>query len=113
MKKRGKRPKPARKSMHAQFAIPRWKMLSRRLWKTDLGGDLPEVVILILSNEEFRKFHASTAAAKRYIDDHHFLKRKLIKVVFVNRSPNDDGTQWLVVISHTIESTAAVLAYQI
>ncbi|MFI5073277.1 MAG: hypothetical protein WBE21_00235 [Candidatus Acidiferrales bacterium] len=113
MKKRGKRPKRGLKPMRAKFSTPRWKMLSRRVWKTDLGGDLPEVVILVLSNEEFRKFHASTAAAKRYIDDHHFLKRKLIKVVFVNRSSNDNGTLWLVVISHTIESTAAVIAYQI
>ncbi|HKV27419.1 MAG TPA: hypothetical protein VJN90_03990 [Candidatus Acidoferrales bacterium] len=82
-------------------------------WKTDLGGDRPEVVVLALSNEQFKKFHASTAAAKKFIDNGHFFKRKLIRVVFVNHAPNDNGTSWLLIISHSLQSTAAVVAWQV
>lgn len=112
MKKTARRPKRARKPVRAKFPAPRWKMLSGAVWKTDLGGDLPEVVILVLSDDEFRKFHASTGAAKRYIDKRGFLKRKLIKVVFVNQAPSSNGGDWTVMISHTVWSTAAVIAYQ-
>ncbi|MHB8525214.1 MAG: hypothetical protein ACYDD2_03545 [Candidatus Acidiferrales bacterium] len=112
MKKTAKARRPARKTMQP-FAAPRWRKLPNGVWKTDLGGKRPEVVILVLSNEEFRKFHASTTAAKRYIDRRHFLKRKLIKVVFANHAKNGDGGNWIVMISHTDYSTAAVLAYQV
>ncbi|MGH9727475.1 MAG: hypothetical protein ACRD4V_02650 [Candidatus Acidiferrales bacterium] len=111
MKKTARRPK-RRKPAQLKFVLPRWKMLSPAVWKTDLGDDLPEVVILMLSDEEFKKFHASTKAAKRYIDKRGFLKRKLIKVVFVNRVPNGNGGDWIVIIGHTVWSTAGVLAYQ-
>ena len=103
----------ARNATHPKVPKPHWRKLSASAWKTDLGGHLPEVVILALSNEEFRKFHASTKTAKSYIDSRGFLKRKLIKLVFVNMVPTDNGSSWLVVISHTYESTAAVLAYQV
>ena len=104
--------KANKEGIRSRFRIPRWRKLSARAWKTDLGGDLPEVVILVLSDEEFRKFHASTKAAKSYIDKRHLLKRKLIKVVFANESPSGDGGEWFVIISHTIQSTAAVVAFQ-
>lgn len=113
MEKTAKRPKRAQKPTQAKFPAPRWRKRAKGVWKTDLGGKLPEVVILVLSNKEFRKFHASTAAAKRYIDRHHFLKKELKKVVFANQMPNDDGGDWIIIIGHTDYSTGAVLAYQV
>jgi len=103
--------KPTEKKVRPLFPTPRWRKRAKGVWKTDLGGKLPEVVILVLSNEEFRKFHASTKAAMRYIDRRHFLKRKLIKVVFANQYSNGSG-DWILIISHTDYSTAAVVAYQ-
>lgn len=113
MKKTAKRPKPAQKPRKANFPTPRWRKRAKGVWKTDLGGKLPEVVILVLSNEEYRKFHASTGVAKAYIDRRHFLKKKLKKVVFVNQAPNSSGGDWIIIIDHTEWSTAGVLAYQV
>jgi len=90
-----------------------WKTLSPHAWKTDLGGELPEVLILRMSNKEFEKFHASEEAAKKFIDSLHFLKRKLINVVFCDVVPHKGGEEWYVVISHTTHSTAAVIAWQV
>lgn len=104
--------KPTKKKVRPLFPTPRWRKRAKGVWKTDLGGRRPEVLILVLSNEEFRKFHASTKAAMLYIDRRHFLKRKLIKVVFANHAPNGKGGDWIVIIGHTDYSTAAVLAYQ-
>ncbi|MGH9864797.1 MAG: hypothetical protein ACRD4H_05210 [Candidatus Acidiferrales bacterium] len=112
MKKTPRRSKPARK-VTPLFPTPRWRKLPKGVWKTDLGGKRPEVVILVLSNEEFRKFHASTRAAMSYIDKRRFLKRKLIKVVFANYAPNGNGGDWIVLIAHTDYSTAAVVSYQV
>lgn len=105
--------KPAKKKMRPLFSTPRWRKLPKGVWKTDLGGKKPEVVVLVLSNEEFREFHASTKVAKSYIDRRGLLKRKLIKVVFVNQAPNGSGGDWIVLIAHTYYSTAGVLAYQV
>ncbi|HEV2617606.1 MAG TPA: hypothetical protein VGU63_13455 [Candidatus Acidoferrales bacterium] len=101
-----------RKPARLKVARPHWRKLSASAWKTDLGGRRPEVVVLALSNEEYRKFHASTTAAKRFIDRAHFFKRKLIKVVFVNHASSDDDSSWLLIISHSLQSTAAVVAWQ-
>jgi len=104
--------KPAKKKVRPLFPTPRWRKRAKGVWKTDLGGRRPEVVILVLSNEEFREFHASTKAAMRYIDRRHFLKRKLIKVVFANHVASGSGGDWITIISHTDYSTAAVVSYQ-
>jgi hypothetical protein len=90
-----------------------WQTLSERAWKTDLGGEQPEVLILKMSNEEFEKFHASKKAAKDYIDGLHFLKKKLIKVVFCDIVPHKGGEEWYVVLTHTTHSTAVVVGWQI
>ena len=113
MKKTAKQPKPAQKPRKAKFPTPRWRKRAKGVWKTDLGGKLPEVVILVLSDKEFRKFHASTEVAKRYIDRRHFLKKELEKVVFVNQAPNDSGSDWIIIIDHTDYSTAGILSYQV
>ena len=93
---------------------PAWQtLLPERAWKTDLGGDQPEVLILKMSNDEFEKFHASKEAAKAYIDKTGFLKRKLIKVVFCDIVRRKDGNEWYVIVPHTTHSTAVVVAWQI
>ncbi len=109
----GRAPSFAQEATQQKVPAPSWQTLSEGAWKTDLGVDQPEVVILRLSNEEFGKFHASKKAAKDYIDDHHFLKRKLIKVVFCDVQPAKDGHGWIVIVTHTAHSTAAIVAWQI
>lgn len=99
--------------MKQKLPAPIWQTLSEGAWKTDLGGDQPEVVILRLSNKEFEKLHASNEAAKDYIDSHQYLKRKLIEVVFVDVVPVKDGYGWWVINAHTTHSTDAIVAWQI
>jgi len=103
----------AQEAAKQKLPAPSWQTLSEGAWKTDLGGEQPEVLILKMSNEEFQKFHASKKAARDYIDDHHFLKRKLVKVVFCDIVPDKDGDGWWVIIPHTTHSTAVVVAWQI
>jgi len=103
----------AQEAAKQKLPAPSWQTLSEGAWKTDLGGEQPEVLILKMSNEEFQKFHASKKAARDYIDDHHFLKRKLVKVVFCDIVPDKDGDRWWVIIPHTTHSTAVVVAWQI
>jgi hypothetical protein len=87
--------------------------LSEDVWKTDLGADWPEVVILQMPPDEFKKIHSSTATAKDYIDKHRYLKRTLIAVVFGEVVPrNDDGDDWTVIMTHTAKSTAVIVAWQ-
>ena len=92
-----------------------WKALSERAWKTDMGGELPEVLILEMSNAEFKKFSASEEAAKKILDKLLFLKKKLINVVFcdiVNQVDPKCSEEWIVVVTHSTHSTAAVIAWQ-
>lgn len=90
-----------------------WKALAKGRWKTDLGGDLPEVVILHLANSEFQKFHGSVKAAMSYLDRRGYFKRKLIKLVFADVVPCPGGGPWFVVVTHTMHSTAVVVAWQV
>ncbi len=106
-------PSFAQESAQQKAPEPSWQTLSEGVWKTDLGADRPEVVILKMSNEEFEKFHASKKAARAYIDDHHFLKRKLLKVVFIDVVYAKNGQGWWVCVPHSTHSTAGILAWQI
>ena len=99
--------------MKQKSSGPSWQTLSEHQWKTDLGGELPEVLILKMSNDEFEKFHASKKAAKAYIDGTHFLKRKLINVVFCDIVKHKGDEEWFVIVIHTTHSTATVVAWQI
>jgi hypothetical protein len=91
---------------------PQWQKLSEDVWKTDLGADWPEVVILQMSQDDFKDFHSSTAAAMGYIDKRGYLKRKLIQIVFGEVVTRDDGGVWTIIITHTVRSTAVVVAWQ-
>lgn len=106
-------PSFAQEAAQQKTPPPSWQAMSERAWKTDLGGEKPEVLILKMSNEEFEKFHASKEAARDYIDDHHYLKKKLIKVVFCDIVPHKGGMEWYVIVPHTTHSTAVVVAWQI
>lgn len=90
-----------------------WKQLTPRRWKTDLGGKFPEIVILVMTNTEFKQFHSSTNAAMKFLDKSGLLKRKLIALVFVDVVDNPGGKDWIVIVSHTTHSTAGVLAWHI
>ena len=109
----GRAPSFAQEAAQQKLPAPSWQMLSESAWKTDLGTDKPEVVVLRLSNEEFEKFHSSKKAAMDYIDGHHFLKKKLIEVLFCDVVPAKDGHDWFVIFTHTTRSRAAIVAWQI
>jgi hypothetical protein len=98
----------------ARFVSPtKWRKMAAAVWKTDLGEDLPEVAILRMSDEEFRKFHSSARYAKAYIDKHHYLKRKLIKFRFVSVTwQRKHGGHWSLLLVHTPLSTGTVIAWQ-
>jgi len=91
----------------------KWQMLQKSVSKTDLGPGLPEVAILVVSNDQFEKIHASEDAAKAYLDSQRIFKKKLIKAVFCNVEASKDGTSWILIISHTVYSTASIVAWEI
>lgn len=109
----GRGPSFAQEAAQQKPAGPSWQTLSDHQWKTDLGGEQPEVLILRMSNDEFEKFHASKKAAKAYIDATGFLKRKLINVVFCDIVKHKGDEEWFVILTHTTHSTATVVAWQI
>jgi hypothetical protein len=90
-----------------------WRRIAAGKWKTDLGGDFPEVIILELTNEEFQKNFRSKKAAKRFIDSLHILKRPLVRVVFADIvKARKNGNGWIVIGPHTSHSTIAIIAWQ-
>jgi hypothetical protein len=89
-----------------------WKQLSPTASKTDMGPNLPEVAILVLSDDQFKKIYPSKDDAMAYLDGQSIFKRKLIKVVFCDVAPSDEGQPWILIISHTTLSTAAITAWQ-
>ncbi len=110
---------PAKEQSFAEEAMPisltslQWHLLQPNVTKTDLGGILPEVIILTLSNEQFEKIHASTAAAKEYLNDQKIFKKPLLKVIFCNVKSNAGGAQWILIIPHTYQSTGCIVAWQV
>lgn len=98
---------------HVNLASLKWQLLKPDVTKTDLGGDLPEVAILTMSNEQFEKIRGPKKAAMDYLDDRHILKRKLIDLVFSDVTPSADGLGWVVVLSHSGKSTGCILAWQL
>jgi hypothetical protein len=89
-----------------------WKQLSPTVSKTDLGPGLPEVAILVLSDDQFKKIYASKDAAKKYLDGQSILKLPLVDVVFCDVTAGDEGQPWYVIIPHTVHSTASIVAWQ-
>ena len=110
---------PAKEQSLAEEAMPlnleslQWKLLQPTVTKTDLGGNLPEVVILTLSNDQFEKIHASTDAAKQYLIEQKIFKRPLLKVVFCSVKSSMNGAEWILIIPHTFQSTAYIVAWQV
>ncbi|MGA8038383.1 MAG: hypothetical protein WA823_16880 [Candidatus Acidiferrales bacterium] len=92
---------------------PQWLMMAKNAYKTDLGDILPEVVLLTMSAEAFKKFSKSKRAAMAYIDGLHILKQKLISLVFADIWPQKpSGGEWILIIIHTTHSTATVVGWQ-
>jgi len=96
-------------------SAPSWQPLSEGVWKTDLGDGRPEVVVMKMSNEDFEKLHKSKRAWMDYLDNHRYLKRKLIKIVFIDvvYAKNGSGHGWWICVPHSPHSTAGILAWQI
>lgn len=93
----------------------KWRKLAKNVWKTDLGAGLPEIVVVEMSNEEYRKFRSSKNTAMKYINDHKFLKKPTREVVFTKGAPlrgkgGDFG--WIVLIGHTPDSMVLIAASQ-
>ncbi len=97
------------------YPPPQWQTLSATAHKTDLGEALPEVVILRLSEQTFKKFSKSKRAAMRFIDDLRILKQKLINLIFADIVPSviGSGGEWICIIIHTTKSTASVVGWQL
>lgn len=89
-----------------------WKAVRPDVAKTDLGDGLPEVAVLTVSNEQFKEIRASKGAAMKFFDNGIF-KRKLIKVHFCSAKKNQDGEGWILIVPHTPQSTAFIIAWQI
>lgn len=114
MKKTPKRRSRAKKSASKPgFRKPAWKEFSKNCWKTDLGGDLPEVIILHMADKEFQEFRKSEAEAKAFLDNHGYFKRKLINLIFCDVVPCPNGVAWWVIVIHTLHSTAVIVAFQV
>src|SRR5215471_4479919 len=90
------------------LASLKWQLLQPGVTKTDMGNGLPEVAILILTDAQFQKISVSKDAAKKYLDDQKIFKRPLIDVVFCDVTPSKDGGQWILIIPHTLHSTASI-----
>ena len=91
----------------------KWQVLSPGVAKTDLGGDLPEVVILKLSNDQFKKIYPGTNAARDYFNSQNIFKRKLINVIFCDVTPSKSNADWILIVPHTLHSTASITAWQL
>lgn len=99
-----------------RFVPPsKWRKLAKNAWKTDLGTGLLELVVVEMSNEEYRKFRSSPRAAKKFINDHKYLKKPAREVVFTKGAPSrgtggDMG--WIALIAHTPDSMVLVASSQ-
>ena len=111
---------PAKEMSYADQAVQidlsglQWHLLQPTVTKTDLGGDLPEVAILTLSNDQFQKINGNKDAAMKYFMAQKIFKKPLVNVVFCGVTASDDGTgQWILIIPHTYQSTAFIVAWQV
>ncbi len=97
------------------YPPPQWQTLSATAHKTDLGEGLPEVVILLLSDQAYKKFVKSKKAAMKFIDGLHILKQKLINLIFADQVPSviGPGGEWIAIVIHTTRSTATVVGWQL
>ncbi|HTU36225.1 MAG TPA: hypothetical protein VMF66_20670 [Candidatus Acidoferrum sp.] len=91
----------------------KWRKLAKGVWKTDLGKELPEILVLRMTDAEFRKFRSSVRFAQTYIDKRKYLKRKLIKFVFTSVvGERGSRNAWSLILVHTTLSTGRVIAWQ-
>ncbi len=100
----------------SRFVPPaKWRKVAKNAWKTDLGAGLPEVVIVEMSNSEYKKFRSSERAAKRYINNRKYLRKPTREVVFTKGASSlgtDGDLGWIVIIAHTPDSMVLIAASQ-
>jgi hypothetical protein len=71
-----------------KLSAPSWRKISKNAWITRLGADLPEILLLVLSEEESRKIRASDKATKKHLE--RLFKKKLNAVAFRKFPPVPD-----------------------
>ena len=93
---------------------PTWKNLAPNIWKTDLGDDLPEIIVLRVSHDEFTKMTESHDAAMAYFDEPGYLKRKLVNCEILRLLGEKGSTEdWLICGFHKTESWLQMTAWQL
>jgi hypothetical protein len=100
-------------ALKIDLASLKWHLLKPNVTKTDLGGQLPEVLIMTMSNEEFEKIRGDKKVAMDHLDDQKIFKRKLIDLVLADVTQNDHGAFWLVIVAHSGKSTGCITAWQV
>jgi hypothetical protein len=99
----------------SRFVPPaKWRKLAKNVWKTDLGADLPEILVILMSDEEYKKFRSSEKAAMKFLNDHRYLKKPTVGVVFTKEAPKrgEAGGAWIAIIEHSRDSMVSVVASQ-
>jgi len=99
--------------VQVDLASLQWHLLQPNITKTDMGDGLPEVAILTMSDVQFQKISSSKDEAKKFLDSQKIFKRALIDVVFCDVTPSKGGGQWILIVPHTLHSTASIVAWQI
>lgn len=104
----------AEEASQPDLASLKWHLLQPNVTKTDLGGELPEVVVMTLSNQQFQTINGNKNAALTYLINQKIFKKKLLNVVFCGVRASADGMgQWILILPHTYQSTAFIVAWQI
>jgi len=101
------------RAIEFNLASLKWEFVKEGVVKTDLGGELPEVLVMTMSNEEFKKIHGKKKAAMHYLDAQNIFKRKLVNLVFSEVTKHAKGIFWVVIAAHSGKSTASLVAWQV
>jgi len=87
---------------------PEWKSVSPGVWKTDLGEGQPEIAILRLSDDDYKELVKNP---KSFLDSRHVFRHKLNKAEAVGDDPPPTGGGWIVIATHTPNSTSSYVAW--
>lgn len=85
------------------------KRIPKRVWQKSLGPDQPEIAVLRLPSEEYKRFAKSPM---EYLEEHRVFRAKLNRVVRCHVKSNKKSAAWIVVVEHVPESTVFYIAWQ-
>jgi hypothetical protein len=86
----------------------RWKQ-TKNGWITKLGAGRPEIVVLQLTDDEYKQM---LKRPKAYFEKLRIFSKKPNKVKFCVTYSGSKGCVWNIVITHTPNSTLAVTSWQ-